>query len=321
MPAFDLPLDELRTYPGRNPRPADLDAYWDAALAELAAVDPQHELVPVDHPSPGIECFDARFTGVGGARLYAKHLRPRDPALRTGQAVAVFHGYSAASPDWFELIPFAAQGFSVLALDCRGQGGRSPDPGVVPGTTFLGHIVRGLEGAPEDLLFRRIYLDTVQTVRVLQRLDGVDPARVGATGASQGGGLTLACAALEPSVRAAASVYPFLCDFQRVWELDLAEDAYGELRQHLRRFDPTHERFDGMFERLGYIDVAHLAPRIRADVLMLTGLMDRICPPSTQFAAYNRITSSKEMVIYPDFEHEDLPGGLDRVLAFLADRL
>jgi cephalosporin-C deacetylase len=35
VPAFDLPLDELRTYAGRNPRPDDHDAYWAAALAEL----------------------------------------------------------------------------------------------------------------------------------------------------------------------------------------------------------------------------------------------------------------------------------------------
>ena len=37
MPTIDLPLDELRTYAGRNPRPDDFDAYWDDALAELAA--------------------------------------------------------------------------------------------------------------------------------------------------------------------------------------------------------------------------------------------------------------------------------------------
>ena len=34
---------------------------------------------------------------------------------------------------------------------------------------------------------------------------------------------------------------------------------------------------------------------------MITGLMDNICPPSTQFAAYNKITSKKQMTIYPDF--------------------
>jgi cephalosporin-C deacetylase-like acetyl esterase len=35
----------------------------------------------------------------------------------------------------------------------------------------------------------------------------------------------------------------------------------------------------------------NLAPRIKAEVVMFTGLMDAICPPSTQFAAYNKIES------------------------------
>ena len=49
MPLVDMPLDELKTYTGRNPRPADQDAYWERALAEMPAVDPKVELVP--HPS------------------------------------------------------------------------------------------------------------------------------------------------------------------------------------------------------------------------------------------------------------------------------
>ena len=134
---------------------------------------------------------------------------------------------------------------------------------------------------------------------------------------SQGGALALACAALEPRIRRAAPVFPFLCDFQRVWEMDLAKDAYEELRLFFRAFDPRHEREAAIFERLGYIDVQHLAPRIRADVLMFTSLMDTVCPPSTQFAAYNRITSAKDMVLYPDFGHETLPGQIDRTFNFL----
>ena len=46
--------------------------------------------------------------------------------------------------------------------------------------------------------------------------------------------------------------------------------------------------------------------------------MDKICPPSSQFAAYNKITSEKELVIYPDFGHEGLPGFNDRTFQFLA---
>ena len=50
---------------------------------------------------------------------------------------------------------------------------------------------------------------------------------------------------------------------------------------------------------------------------MFTGLMDTICPPSTQFAAYNKITAKKDMVIYPDFGHEALPGQSDRSFKFM----
>jgi cephalosporin-C deacetylase len=47
------------------------------------------------------------------------------------------------------------------------------------------------------------------------------------------------------------------------------------------------------------------------------GLMDTICPPSSQFAAYNKITATKSMTIYPDFGHEGLPGHSDRIFEFM----
>jgi cephalosporin-C deacetylase len=103
--------------------------------------------------------------------------------------------------------------------------------------------------------------------------------------------------------------------------MDLAKDAYAELRNYLRMFDPLHEREEEIFYRLGYIDVKNLAPRIQASVLMGITLMDAICPPSTQFAAFNAIQSPKEHAIYPDFGHENLPGFSDRTFAFLRELL
>jgi cephalosporin-C deacetylase len=46
-------------------------------------------------------------------------------------------------------------------------------------------------------------------------------------------------------------------------------------------------------------------------------LMDTICPPSSQLAVYNKLTSLKTMVVYPDFGHENLPGWNDQVFQFL----
>ena len=41
MPMLDMPLEKLKKYKGTNPRPADFDEYWDRAVAEMLAVDPQ----------------------------------------------------------------------------------------------------------------------------------------------------------------------------------------------------------------------------------------------------------------------------------------
>ena len=316
MPVFEMPLEEMKSYEGRNPRAADFDEYWDKGLEEMRSLDAQVELIPHDLRADFAECFELYFTGVGGARVHAKYLRPRG-ASKPHPAVVMFHGYSGSSGDWAEKLNYVAQGFSVAALDCRGQGGLSEDTGGVSGNTLRGHIIRGLGDAPEKLLFRQIFLDTAQLAGIVMEMPEVDEKRVAATGGSQGGGLTLACAALEPRIARAAPMYPFLCDYQRVWEMDLAEAAYEELKMYFRLFDPRHEREQEVFTKLGYIDCQHLAPRIKGEVLMVTGLMDMICPPSTQFAAYNKIASKKDMILYPDFGHEGLPGANDAVWEFV----
>lgn len=318
MAVFEKTLDELKHYRGTNPRPADFDAYWDEALREMGAVDARVELRPnATLSTRAAECFDLWFTGVGGSRIYAKYLRPREAAGRL-PAVVQFHGYSGNSGDWSQKLGYVADGFCVAAMDCRGQGGRSEDRGSVSGNTLRGHIIRGLdESDPRKLLYRSIFLDAAQLAGIVMGFPEVDPNRVGAMGISQGGALTLACAALEPRIKRAAPVYPFLTDYQRVWEMDLAVEAFEELRLYLRKFDPRHERMKDMFTKLGYIDIQFLAERIRSSVLMYTGLMDKICPPSIQFAAYNRILGEKRMVIYPDFGHEPLPDEPDQTFNFM----
>ncbi len=317
MPLVDLPLEKLHQYQGRNPRPPDFEEYWDRALAEMRATDPAIELRPAEFSAPYAECFNLFFTGVGGSRVHAKYGRPTR-AESPHPAVVQFHGYSGGSGDWLDKLPYMALGFSVAAMDCRGQGGISEDLGGTRGNTFKGQIIRGLDDDPARLAFRQIFLDTAQLASIVMSFEEVDENRVGAYGGSQGGALTLACAALEPRIKRAAPVYPFLSDYKRVWEMDLSTQAYEELRTYFRQYDPRHEREEAIFTKLGYIDIQHLAPRIKANILMGCGLMDTVCPPSTQFAAYNKITAPKEVVIYPDFGHEGLPGFADRTFGFLS---
>jgi len=317
---FDFPFEQLETYFGINPRPVDFDQFWAKGVTEMRAIDPYIELIPAEFQVPGVECLHLYFTGMDGARVHAKFLRPSRISSPC-PAILLFHGYSSNSSDWSYKLNYVSQGYIVAALDCRGQGGLSEDRGGVLGNTLHGHIIRGLDDAlsskPEKLLFRNIFLDTAQLAKIIMEMPEVDANQVCATGGSQGGALTVACAALEPRIKRIAPVYPFLSDYKRVWMMDCAKDAYAELQEYFRRFDPQHTREDDIFEQLGYIDIQHLAARIRADVLWGIGLMDTVCPPSSQFAAYNKIVSKKRMAIFPDFGHEELPGLSDQIMQFM----
>ena len=318
MPILDMSLEKLLVYQGVNECPADLDAYWDEGIAEMEALGTDCELIPA-MSLPGAECYDLYFTGVGGARVHAIFMRPAK-IEKPVPAVLEFHGYTGDCGSFRSKLGWVSAGMCCAALDCRGQGGKSEDSGRVVGNTHRGHIIRGLDEAdPRKLYYRSVYLDTAQLARIVMAMDCVDETKVGAYGGSQGGGLTLACACLTPNLNRAAPQFPFLSDYRRVWDMDLDLDAYVELREYFRHFDPLHEREVEVFTKLGYIDVHNMAHRIRAKVRMYTGLLDNICPPSTQFAAFNQITSEKDYRIYPDFGHEYFPLQEDDVLKFMLE--
>ncbi len=313
---FDMPLEKLKVYKGTNPKPKDFDQFWDKSIAEMKAIKPNIEIIPAGFKSKFADAYHLYFTGINGAKIHAKLLKPKKLA-KQNPAVLKFHGYSMSSGDWFEILPYAAEGYIVASLDCRGQGGLSEDNGSVVGWTLRGQIIRGVEDKPEKLYYRQVFLDTAQLANIVMNMDDVDENRVGATGGSQGGGLTLACAALEPRLKLAATVFPFLTDYQRVWEIDQINGAYNELQEWFRKRDPQHKRHEEFFNQLGYIDIQHLAARIKAEVFMSTGFMDTTCPPSTQFAAYNKIKSKKQVSFYPDYGHEYIPMIQDEIHQFL----
>ncbi|HAM38036.1 MAG: acetylesterase [Elusimicrobia bacterium RIFOXYC2_FULL_34_12] len=315
---FGMSLRKLKEYKGRNPRPKDFDKFWERGLSEMNSIAPKIKIVPAKFQVPFCKCLHLYFTGVGGARVHAKVLRPKKPAKKH-PAILMFHGYSCSSGDWYNKLAYAALGYTVAYLDCRGQGGLSEDKGGVTGWTLHGHIVRGLSDSPEKLLFRNIFLDVAQIAKIVMEMSDVDENRVGAIGGSMGGALSLVCAALEPRIRRVAPNYPFLCDYKGVCEMDVTKTAYAEFHDYFRKFDPLHEREEEFFNKLGYIDVQHFCSRIKAEVLMGTGLMDTDCPPFSQFAAYNKIKSKKTLEIYPDFAHEDFPYHNDKIFQFMSN--
>lgn len=315
-----LQQSELEQYRGTNPCPADFRAFWQARMAQAQQAPLRYELKAAPVKSDGLYRFqELYFDGIDGSRIYAKYIRPAtDEKL---PLMLHFHGYPGATRSWFEMVSNAVLGYAVLAMDCPGQGGCSEDKGGYKGTMASGNLILGLDGPPEQMYYVRVHQDIAVLCRIAAQLPGIDLSRVCINGASQGGALGLATAALHPELVGKAAIqYPFLSDFEKVWQLGADQIAYEGLRYYMRWFDPEGRRTKEIFTKLGYVDTLNFAPLVQCPVLFGTGLRDVVCPPITQYAVYNNLNCPKKHVIFPDFGHEEIQAYDDLLFDFFSEK-
>lgn len=315
---FDLSLDELRTYHPPRVEPPDFDAFWSATIAESRALGSPAVFAEAATPLRTLAATDVTFSGFGGQPIKGWLIWPKRAAgpLPT---IVEFIGYGGGRGLPINWLLWASAGFAHFVMDTRGQGsswlnGDTPDADPSGGDPqYPGFMTRGILD-PRAYYYRRLITDAVLAVEAASTHELVDRRRIVVAGASQGGGLALAAAALAPAVRAALPDVPFLCHFRRALEVT-DEAPYSEIRGYLRAHRGSETR---VFETLAYVDGRHFAARASAPALFSVGLEDRIAPPSTVFAAYNAYRGPKEIRVWSFSGHEagELQQPLER-LAFL----
>jgi cephalosporin-C deacetylase len=317
---YDWPIEELWDYRPAIPAPGDLAEFWHGSLPGPA--HPQTSFDRVESGLVAVDTYDVTFEGFGGDAVRAWLHLPAEP-LRSAPlpGVVQYQGYNGGRGLAHEHVFWATAGFAHLVVDTRGQGsgwttGATADT-AGSGPAQPGFLTRGIED-PHDYFYRRAYVDSVRALEVLRGHELVDATRVSVAGASQGGGLALAVAALAPGeVAALLCDVPFLCDFRRAATVALAE-PYLELVRYLAAH---RDDVESVFATLSYFDGAVLAPFATAPALFSVALMDRTCPPSTVFAAYHAYGGPKDLEVYEFNDHE---GGeahqRTRQLGWLRDR-
>lgn len=298
-----MPLEEMRAYAPPLAVPADLDAFWEATLAEAREHDLAATFTPVDSGLRVISTFDVTYAGHGGSPVRAwLHL----PAGSDGPlpAVVEYLGYGGGRGLAHERVMWAAAGYAHLVMDTRGQGstwsvGDTPDPDPIGAPNHPGFLTRGILD-PATYYYRRLYTDAVRAVEVARSHRAIDPVRIALTGGSQGGALSIAVAALVPDVVAAMPDVPFMSDLPRAIVLN-DKDPYAEIARYLKAHRDHTER---VHATLSYFDVAVLGRRAQVPALFSVGLMDETTPPSTVYASYNWYGGPKEIREYPFNDHE-----------------
>jgi cephalosporin-C deacetylase len=305
MTQFDLSREALEAYDPRLPAPADLREFWIQTLEQTGAHPLDATRTPTDTPLTAVETFDVSWRGFGG-EVVRGWLHLPTAVLRDGRrprAIVQLQGYGGGRGLAFEDVFWATAGYAQLVVDTRGQGsgwstGDTPDPhGSAPSQP--GFVTRGLLD-PADYYYRRVYADVVRALEFMRSLEDVDSSAIAVTGASQGGGLSIAAAALDGDVAAALIDVPFLCDFRRASEI-AATEPYRELGRYLAVHRDHEAR---AFHTLSYFDGAVLGRLATAPALFSVALMDETCPPSTVYAAFHAYGGPKELAVYPYNDHE-----------------
>lgn len=303
-----MPEAELRRYRSEQTAPADFDAFWERTLSESRAKWFEPRIEKVDTGLTAIDVFDVTFAGFGGQEIKAWL---RVPAGASGPlpTIVQYVGYGGGRGHAIDSLTWAAAGYAHFHMDTRGQGSTwsigdtADDSAASP--QIPGFLTRGIT-SPDTYYYRRLMTDAVLAVDAARALPQVDGDRIAVMGASQGGGLALASAALSTGLRVAIADVPFLCDFPRATVIT-DSNPYHEVVAYLA----THrDHVENVYRTLSYFDGVNFASRATTPVRMSAALMDAVCPPSTVFAAYNAYAGSdKDITVWTFNGHEG--GGPD----------
>lgn len=301
MPIIDLPLEELVAYKPPLTRTKNFTRFWTDNLRQSAEQPLNQKLTDIAYFTNKVHVTKVSFEGFHDKSPITGFFIKSAEAKGKAPTIVVYHGYSIDKGPVTDYLGWVLLGFNIFTIDVRGQLGESMDYARYSPGYATGHMTKGILDE-NSYYYRYVFMDCCRAVDYVLGREDVDDRKVGATGISQGGGLSIATAGLHKRVSLVISSVPYLCNFERAMNVATA-GPYLEILNYLK-FRPDDEK--RALETLSYFDAMNLAPNVVAPSFISVGLSDIICPPSSVYGAFNHLAASKkELAVYPGMGHEE----------------
>lgn len=236
--------------------PADLAAYWEQTLAELATLEPAPEVEWIPMRSTATyDYYGLRLTSLGRYRIFGYLSRPKGPGHFPAVVFAPRYGsVNNPPPAW------ARERFVTLSICARGQRlSDSPWSGMFPGyMTTDCHDRR-------RFVYRGVVCDLLRALDYVAAMIEVDRARVAIHSPDPiGGNLAVIAASLRPVVGALA-LSTIAWNNLAAALPSIRAYPVAELHHYLRA---VPERRSEVLHTFSYYDAVAHAPAVRAAVLL-----------------------------------------------------
>ena len=251
--------------PQITPAPADFDQYWSNTMDELAQLPAAPELpeIPLRNTDFGA-VYGLRLTSLGAYRIFAYYCVPHGD----GPFPVLFHapGYGSV----VHVPPYEErQQYVVVSLCHRGQ--RLSDQPFA--AAYPGLLTTDIEDA-QTYIYRGIMADCCRVVDFLLSRDEVDASRIAVTGND----LALFTAALRPQVGALYYTPGFFYAAQASAPRTSAYPS-EEINEYVRTYPEAAAQ---VWRTLSYYEPTHMAPRVQAQTLLVTGDDPAVTVPMQQ---------------------------------------
>jgi cephalosporin-C deacetylase len=295
--------------------PADFDKFWNDAIAANAKrpLDAKLTLMP-ERCTETVNVYHVSIANYAyRTRLYGILCMPK----KEGKYPAVLRVPSAGARPYYGDTALAAKGFITFEIGIHGipvNMDMSVYSDLITGA-LNNYWMYNLDDR-DQYYYKRVYLGCVRAIDFIYSLPAFDGNKLAVCGVSQGGALSIITAALDHRVKYLFSFFPALCD--------LTGYLHGRAGGWPHLFASENQSFNNKKDKIAtsaYYDVVNFAKRLKVPGFYTWGFNDETCPPTSMYAAYNVITSPKQLLSVPETGHWNYPEQTEKAVDWLVEQM